>query len=178
MNERSEDHNNREGRYSGHGQVCEGKTEVIFEKAKFTSQGDRQLARGQGVAKNMRQTVHRQLRAREQIVVWCQCFKHLCCRRNSRKHELILLKREMDNATKSNLLADQSISCVKNITQKPTMNIKFKNKKIILLYSVQYAVLPLLTLIPLTKIPSEMEVASPHKRFTQFSALIKLQKVL
>ena len=29
-----------------------------------------------------------------------------------------------------------------------------------------------------TKIPSEMEVAPPHKRFIQFSALIKLKKVL
>ena len=28
--------------------------------------------------------------------------------------------------------------------------------------------------ITLSKIPSEMEVAPPHKRFSQFSALIKL----
>ena len=28
--------------------------------------------------------------------------------------------------------------------------------------------------VRLKKIPSEMEVAPPHKRFTQFSALIKL----
>ena len=30
------------------------------------------------------------------------------------------------------------------------------------------------TLEEILKIPSEMEVAPPHKRFTQFSALIKL----
>ena len=28
--------------------------------------------------------------------------------------------------------------------------------------------------VAMVKIPSEMEVALPHKRFTQFSALIKL----